>query len=712
MPLTPPVLDDRTFEDLVREARARITRYNPAWTDFNDSDPGFTLVQLFAWLTELMLYRVNQVPDRSYLKFLQMLNFELRPAEPAVARLVFANGDPSKNPSTRSIPAFTAVSADNPTGGAPLVFETEHAIDFAPRPLGSVQTFDGIRFSDVTALNSPDEQSYWPLGRAPQSGHALMMGFDTLPIVQGTQPDTAPFPPQLRLRVFLPPDPREADRQNESIETLADSLIPSAPPGVRIVWEYKPSVREPWRRLGVIRDESAAFTREGDIVIEAPNRIEPTLEGKKTPVESSTTQAPAAEPAADDAEPPTARYWLRARLDRGSYPAGQAPLIDFVAVNVVSARNLSTVVNEVLGESNGQPDQTYRFERRPVQLDESLQIEITTAEDPDSRETWERREDFLASRHDDAHYVVNATSGEIRFGDGERGKIPPAAALILAARYRHGGGAGGNTPASTIINPLGGLGQITVSNPRAAAGGRDEEPVDALRERAPALIRSRYRAVTEDDFRALAEAVGGVARSECLARYHPDFPDLGTPFPGAITVLAVPDTDDPAPALREETRRAIARQLQAKRLVGTEVFVRAPRYHLARVTALVQARRDLAFGELELEIARRLNEFLDPLGRVWGNDGPRRYKDDGVSPTARTLRGKQNERFGQDLHPSRFFGEILAVPGVTAVKQMLVEVDGRPIDISGGESFIVRKDALCAPSAEPHEIHVIAEVDR
>ena len=90
MPLTAPVLDTRRFDDLVREARERIPRYTPDWTNFNDSDPGMTLVQLHAWMTETILYELNRVPDLNYIKFLQLLGIELSPARPARAELTFA----------------------------------------------------------------------------------------------------------------------------------------------------------------------------------------------------------------------------------------------------------------------------------------------------------------------------------------------------------------------------------------------------------------------------------------------------------------------------------------------------------------------------------------------------------------------------------------------------------------------------------------------
>ena len=82
-------LDDRRFEDLVAEAKRRIPGYTPEWTDLNDSDPGMTLVQLFAWLAEMMLWRLNRVPDKNFIKFLGLVGIDLKPAVPATALATF-----------------------------------------------------------------------------------------------------------------------------------------------------------------------------------------------------------------------------------------------------------------------------------------------------------------------------------------------------------------------------------------------------------------------------------------------------------------------------------------------------------------------------------------------------------------------------------------------------------------------------------------------
>jgi hypothetical protein len=73
MPLPLPNLDDRTYNDLLEEARALIPSLYPAWTDHNPTDPGIILIELFAWLTEMIIYHLNRVPDASYIAFLRLL---------------------------------------------------------------------------------------------------------------------------------------------------------------------------------------------------------------------------------------------------------------------------------------------------------------------------------------------------------------------------------------------------------------------------------------------------------------------------------------------------------------------------------------------------------------------------------------------------------------------------------------------------------------
>ena len=85
--MTLPVtnLDDRSFQDIVDEAKRLIPKYCPEWTNHNLSDPGVALIELFAWMTEMTLFRLNQVPDVFYTRMLNLLGFEPFPATAARA---------------------------------------------------------------------------------------------------------------------------------------------------------------------------------------------------------------------------------------------------------------------------------------------------------------------------------------------------------------------------------------------------------------------------------------------------------------------------------------------------------------------------------------------------------------------------------------------------------------------------------------------------
>jgi len=92
--IPPPKLDDRTFNDIVEEAISMIPRYAPEWTNHNPSDPGITLIELAAWMTDQLIYRLNQVPDKNYVAFLNLLGIKLRAprAARALTRFTLVEG--------------------------------------------------------------------------------------------------------------------------------------------------------------------------------------------------------------------------------------------------------------------------------------------------------------------------------------------------------------------------------------------------------------------------------------------------------------------------------------------------------------------------------------------------------------------------------------------------------------------------------------------
>src|SRR4029078_10889735 len=94
MPLPTVILDDRRFQDIVDQAKSMIPHYCPEWTDHNVSDPGVTLIELFAWMTDLLLYRLNQVPDKMYVRFLEMIGVRLESPRAASSPVPFSPSAP------------------------------------------------------------------------------------------------------------------------------------------------------------------------------------------------------------------------------------------------------------------------------------------------------------------------------------------------------------------------------------------------------------------------------------------------------------------------------------------------------------------------------------------------------------------------------------------------------------------------------------------
>ena len=223
MSLEPPNLDDRSYDQIRDELLRRIPRYTPEWTDWNESDPGVAMIELFAWLAESIGYRLNQAPDRCLLTFLETLDITPEPAQAARADLTFVPQD--KVSTGVLVPAHTPVASDVQTDDGPIVFETERELGLIPFKLVSVRAGGPGGFSDVNLDRPPFE----PFGQDPQPGNALYFGFE--PMTEGGS-----FPAMISVLV----DPSEAPPANAG-------RVSAAPSTARLVWEY-PTPRR-WRSV-------------------------------------------------------------------------------------------------------------------------------------------------------------------------------------------------------------------------------------------------------------------------------------------------------------------------------------------------------------------------------------------------------------------------------------------------------------------------------
>ena len=639
-----PRLDDHTYDSIVAEMLSRISRYtpewSPVWSDLNDSDPGITMLQVFAWLGEMLAFRMNQVPALSYLKFLQLLGVELRAAEPARVEMTFPVKASFASP-TAIVPLGTQVTAETAGGGPPLVFEATEALTVLRPPLAAVVAYDGkLAYESVTEANAR-ASSFRPFGPTAAEGAALLLGFGA----------SAPFPAtELTLFVWGTDTGRR---------TAVGCGLPASPAYASATVRWSAWTGLDWTPITLVKDDTLAFTRTGAIVLRTPDGL------------ATTTVAPE----------PNPLFWLRAELVTSRYE--RPPVVAALRTNTMTLTQMETVRDEVLGGSTGRPAQSFRLTNTPV-LAGSLTLEVDQGSGP---EDWVEVEDFLASGPRDQHYVLNRTTGEVRFGDGRTGAIPIAnvtnpGANVVARRYRYGGGAHGNVAAGALHalrSAVPGIDENGVVNVMASYGGRDEETLDQAKQRAPAAIRSRCRAVTSDDFEFFAGQAANIARARALPLRHPDFPDVAVP--GVITVIVVPVSTDPQPRPSEGTLRTVCAYLDQRRLLTTEVYVAPPTYAEVSIAVDVVADDAADLAQVQREVEQTLKRYFHPL--TGGEDGA-------------------GWPFGGTISFSRAFQRVFSVAGVSSVDRLVITVDG--VEAPECRDVPIAADALA--SSRSHRVSV------
>src|SRR6476620_4643290 len=174
MALPAPNLDDRRFQELVDDAKRLVQQRCPEWSDHNVSDPGVTLIELFAWMTDQVVYRLNRVPDRNYVKFLDLIGVRLFPPTAARADLTFWLSAPQ--PGVLTVPAGTEVATERTEREEAIVFTTE--TDLAIRESELVRVASSVVPDEIRSHAGVLESgmSFFCFDRKPKPGDLLLLG--------------------------------------------------------------------------------------------------------------------------------------------------------------------------------------------------------------------------------------------------------------------------------------------------------------------------------------------------------------------------------------------------------------------------------------------------------------------------------------------------------------------------------------------------------
>ncbi|MCS7477118.1 putative baseplate assembly protein [Umezawaea endophytica] len=576
MALPAPDLDTRRFADLVEDAHRMVRGRFPEWNDQHPSDPGVTLIETFAFMVDQLVYRLNRVPDRLHVKFLDLIGVRLFPPTPARTDVTFWLSAPATT--ALVVPAGTTTGTTRTETAESIVFTTEDDCVALPCELAAVRV--GTSTQDVSEERTSALRTGLPVavfGPVPADGDHLLLGLDAAV-------------PRCAVRVEV-----EGDLDGVGVD-------PADPP---LVWEAHDG--EAWQPCRVLHDGTGGLSTAGAVVLDVPA-------GHRTSLLDGQRSA-----------------WLRARVvapREGQATYHASPTVHRISACTVgvsgSAVNAEIVDLEVLDAAEGVAGQVFALAERPV-LAGAGEV-VLEVESDSGWDEWTRVEHFAASGPDDRHFVLDAAQGEIALGpvvrlaDGtlrRHGAVPPHGAVLRVRRYATGGGALGNVAARTIRTLRTSIPFVAdVENVRPATGGKDAETVEQARDRGGLALRTRGRAVTAQDYEVLArEAVPEVARVRCVPASGADLP------PGTVKVLVVPSAaigDDGRVRLADlvppdAVLSTVAEHLDRVRLVGTTVLVEPPRYRGVTVVARLVTRHGDRAAAVRLEAVRALSVYLNPL---------------------------------------------------------------------------------------------------
>jgi predicted phage baseplate assembly protein len=647
MPLPSPELDDRKFQDIVDEAKRLIPRYCPEWTNHNVSDPGVALIELFAWMSEMVLFRVNQVPERLYTHFLNLVGID--PFPPSVARTDLTFWLTTVLQAPVRVPAGTEVTtaAGVTSGEEAVVFTTTGELEISPPELRSAAT---VTAGDERVTDVWDELRFDPLGvpcfASGRPGDAFCLGFAR---------SLAGMVLRLQLRA----------------EAAGIGVDPRNPPLAWEVWNG-----EGWIAVAVNDDSTGGLNRAGEIVLLVPVEHELTTLGN------------------------VAAYWLRVRLvdPQPGQPTYQAsPRITDLEIaalgGTVGAEHAELVPGETIGRSDGSSGQSFGVSRAPVlprRVGETVRVTS-----PDGAAVWTEVDDFSRSGPEDPHFTWDSGSGVVRFGprvrypDGtvrQQGAIPRDGALIEVTRYRNGGGARGNVGARTLTVARTSLPYVRgVVNLRPATGGVDAESVAEARIRGPLTLRTGQRAVTAGDYERLAlESSTEVARARCLPAGRGS---------GAVRLLVVPQVRADAGrqklddfAISAPLMESITSHLDRHRLVGTSIEVGTPYYQGVSVVALAYTGPGRPAALVRQRALDALTRYVNPLtGGPEGTGWP----------------------FDADLNAAAVTQLLESVDGIERVEEaLLFEYDLRTGRRLGSAKEVIRLDRHSLFLSAAHQVVV------
>ena len=648
MPLPTPKFDSRTYREILNEALARIPSHNPEWNNYNDSDPGVTLLQLFAFMTENLLYRANLIPDRNRQKFLQLLGLGMQASQSATGIVAFSN--------PKGILEAKALRAEHEVNSGKVPFRLTNGLDVLPieSRLYYKSPIQSQRKAEVAEIYSQLYASFDTSSQnldfyetrayqAPSSGvtlPALDLAADTydgifwlalLARANDSLDDARKAIAGKELALGIVP---AMDAEGCALYPIATTGRDQQPAITFEIPNVADTTRLSYRPLRAKFDDNPLL-RPAVVKLSLPEHDD-IASWDEGPLTAGVGVRPPFIEETDDAD--RLLTWVRIRVPQlettDDTSSKVSAAISWVGINAGRVVQRTQVKAESLSPGNGEPDQTRTLMNKPV-LSDSLVLLV-------NGEQWQEIDDLYAaaaevppnsprfagqsdqtSQPSSKVFSLDKESGQIRFGDGIHGARPPAGAVIQAS-YAYGGGTQGMVGIGSINKGAALPAGVKVNNPVPTWGGREAETVEQAEKRIPQTIKHRNRLVSKEDFEQITWQTPGVklGRVEVLPLFHPKLPRQLSQ--GAVTVMVIPKEDPVQPQAPVPDRmflQTVCTHLAPRRILTSEVHVHGPIYVPIWVAVGVETVPGFDQPSVRDDVAAQVEQFLSPLNGGFAEDG-------------------------------------------------------------------------------------------
>lgn len=739
-----PNLDDRMFEQMVLEARKSIPKLFPEWTDENEHDPGITLLELMSWMTEMQQYYLNRVTERSERKFLKLLGISPREAVSAVCDVAFAGLQqqlvlPKGTPLQAMDQRFETLDTVHlvPSELEKVLVRTETAAgDFTSNNHAKIAYY---AFGPEARKGA---HLYLGFDRAlPEQTEISIFFklFDRYPVTVGNRDDgTTPMISSAKVAWTFAGAGQQG--QSESwlpIEQISDSTVHLSQSGelrFRITSEMKPIALYPaddrsrfWICCTLEEDGYELSPKIEKVSLNAVKAAEQETFSEVTAFNSSGEPDQSFEVSSylaynglhtvqvqdeqghwrdwhivaelEYCEPDDLCCQLQqdsalgtTRLRFGDGVNGSIPPQGPQRVRLI-AYTAEFDYGRFVGGSRGLPGQTFEISRGRMYKPSSMLLQVgyrPRGETDIVWDDWQSVDDFDNSKSTDRHYVYDAAAGTIRFGNNEAGLTPPKSVepnirfLVLQA----GGGVRGNVKDGLVTGFTNTKG-VRVTNPFPARGGLEAETLTQAKLRVRRELDKPTRAVTGEDYEAIAKATPGlrVARVKAIPLYKlgmRDYPKVKAP--AQMTVVVVPYSESDKPKAGKGFLQTIKQHLDRHRLLTTELHVIPAEYIKITVHAVVVM--EPKHKDEQRRIMQELRLLLQPMDHGQGSEG---------------------WRFGRTVYKGDIYGVISRIKGVVYVQDIWIDAEGTGFHKDGAGDIHIPPYALVYSG--DHEVETISQTD-